>query len=285
MNEGEISQLSNASEEQLALLSHEDSEEHHEKISQFEAGYHIICIVAGTGLLQLPYALAHSGWSGLFLILFLAAVNCYTGIIIINLLSSTGKTLEGYPQIGEAAFGRIGYYLVSFFYNTAMGGSACLYLVLVGMNFNELFGGLNSQQWTFFVSLMILIPFLSVKSLKEVGFVSFLGVLTSFVVVLIVMIGSAIDFDAYKDKVTHDFFKAGSLGSVLGTLCFSYGGNYVFPEVNRSMQDKAQFPKVMIISITLITTLYICSGVSGYMTYGNFSESPILLNLPKGLKN
>jgi vesicular inhibitory amino acid transporter len=282
MDDEQTPQLSHGNEEQQPLLNHDGNEVQHEKISQFEAGYHIICIVAGTGLLQLPYALAHSGWAGLFLIAFLAAVNCYTGIIIIKLLTSTGKTLEGYPQIGEAAFGRIGYYLVSFFYNTAMGGSACLYLVLVGMNFNELFGGLNSQQWTFLVSLMILIPFLSVKTLKEVGFVSLLGVLTSVVVVVIIVIGSSMDFDAYKDKVTHEFFKADSLGSVLGTLCFSYGGNYVFPEVNRSMRDKAQFPKVMIISIGLITMLYMCSGVSGYLTYGNLSLSPILLNLPKG---
>ncbi len=44
------------------------------------------CIIAGTGILQLPYALRLSGWVGIAVILFSAFVNEYTGKLLIECL-------------------------------------------------------------------------------------------------------------------------------------------------------------------------------------------------------
>jgi vesicular inhibitory amino acid transporter len=251
-------------------------------LSQYEAAYHIVCVLVGTGMLQLPYALSISGWFGLFLIGLLALVNWYTGVLIIDLLSSSGVKLDGFPQIGEAAFGIYGKFTVSFFYYTAMGGCTCLYLVLSGMNFQELFGFYDTQQWIIVLSFILLLPFLAVKTLKEVGFASFIGVFSGILVGILILIGCVNDYENHKNAVEHDWLKLNSLGSVLGTLCFTFGGNYVYPEVYRSMKDKDKFPKVLGVSVFCITTLYFFVAIVGYFTYGRSTRSPIFLNLPIG---
>jgi hypothetical protein len=48
--------------------------------------YHIVCVIAGTGILQLPFALALSGWLGILVIIFAAMVNEYTGKLLIECL-------------------------------------------------------------------------------------------------------------------------------------------------------------------------------------------------------
>jgi amino acid permease len=69
----------------------------------------------------------------------------------------------------------------------------------------------------------------------------------------------------------------------LGTLCFSYGGNYVYPEIYHEMTNKKQFTRVLAVSIAIISTLYLATGIAGYSTYGNQAVSPIFINLPNGL--
>jgi amino acid permease len=256
--------------------------ETHHGISNYEASYHIICIIAGTGLLQIPFAFSKAGWSGIIFLIGAAWVNVYTGKLIIKCLQQGQKRLDGYPHIGEEAFGNWGYYIVATFYNMAMGGTVVLYIILAAMNLETLVGYFDSRSWIFALSFGLLIPFLAVKTLKEVGFISFLGALSSFVVVIIVVFVGISDYPNYAGKVTHIWADPRAFGSVLGTLCFSYGGNYVYPEVYRSMAAKEDFGKVLTYSTMGITSMYLLVGILGYFVYGNLSVSPILFNLPNG---
>ncbi|KAJ2986557.1 hypothetical protein HDV02_006653, partial [Globomyces sp. JEL0801] len=67
--------------------------------TSYESLYHIVCVVAGTGLLQIPYAFSQAGWIGALLLIASAFVNWYTGNLIIKCLNHKGKRLEGYPHI------------------------------------------------------------------------------------------------------------------------------------------------------------------------------------------
>ncbi|KAJ1563146.1 hypothetical protein HK405_012963 [Cladochytrium tenue] len=55
-----------------------------------EAVYHIICVIAGSGVLQLPYALNQSGWVGLLIVVFAAMANKYSGDLLVKCLYSQG---------------------------------------------------------------------------------------------------------------------------------------------------------------------------------------------------
>jgi amino acid permease len=237
------------------------------------------CVVAGTGMLQIPFSLSQMGWSGILVLFLLAAVNSYTSILLIKCLK---EEKASFPELGRKLFGRLGYYIVSFFYGTAMGGSVCLYLILAGMNLESLIGIFSQSEWMTILAGMLLFPLILVKTLKEVGLVSLFGMVTSVLVVFIVAVTSTLDYENYKDRVSHKLFDIHAFGPVLGTLCFSYGGNYVYPEIYRDMNEKSKFSRVLIMSISVITFLYLIGGVAGYLTYGDLAISPILLNLPIG---
>ena len=58
-------------------------------------------------------------------------------------------------------------------------------------------------------------------------------------------------------------------------------GNYIYPGVFKSMgTQKDNFKPAMVNAVSVITVLYIITGVVGYAVYGEKSVSPILLNLP-----
>jgi vesicular inhibitory amino acid transporter len=94
-----------------------------EKSSNIQTMFHIICLVAGTGMLQIPFALAKGGWIGTGLLLMGAAVNNYSGCLLAECLYQPEGRLKGYPDIGRVAFGTYGEYLVQIFYNLALLGS------------------------------------------------------------------------------------------------------------------------------------------------------------------
>ena len=58
--------------------------------SENSALFHVICVIAGTGILQLPHALAKSGWIGIALMVLSAFGNEYTGRLLIQCLYVDG---------------------------------------------------------------------------------------------------------------------------------------------------------------------------------------------------
>lgn len=68
--------------------------------------------MAGVGLLSTPFTIKEAGWASLLVLACLAVVCCYTGILVRRCLESKDGVLS-YPDIGEAAYGRFGRFLVS----------------------------------------------------------------------------------------------------------------------------------------------------------------------------
>ena len=211
-------------------------------------------------MLQIPYALGQSGWFGLALLLLSAWVNHYTGRLIAKCLYTPEKRLSGYPDIGQEAFGPWGYTAVQIMYNAALLGTTCLYLILSGMNLSEMLPWLNAKSWTMLCAFLLFIPFAFKRTLKEVGIASISGALASIIIVGIVIIMAWIDYPTHDTH--HDWLKWEAFGSVLGTFAFSYGGNYIYPEVEGEMERPQDFGQVLTWSMTLITGLYVAAGVS-----------------------
>jgi amino acid permease len=141
--------------------------EHHS--SKFEVVYHLVCVIAGSGVLSLPYALSQSGWTGLLLVLFVAFINSYTGKLVIKCLRlPSGTFIKSYSDIGYAAFGGPGRLIVDIFTYLMMLGVVSVYLILSGMNCSQVFGG-ERRIWIVVCGGIVLVPYLAFKSLKEVA--------------------------------------------------------------------------------------------------------------------
>ncbi|KAJ3069742.1 hypothetical protein HDU98_007198 [Podochytrium sp. JEL0797] len=255
-----------------------------------EAIYHIICVVAGSGVLQLPYALSQSGWIGVGIIVFAAFANNYAGTLLIKCLYAnsargvnTGRRLDGFSHIGLKAFGRPGELLVELFTDAMLLGVPIVYFILTGMNLEFLFGTFSMKVWMIISATLILIPFLIFKTLKDIAIFSAFGVFATLVVIGTVFFSSIRDIPINYGVVTHKVIDFSQFASALGSISFSYSGNFIYPEIESSMAEPQKFKLVLSLSMVIISAMYLVTAVIAYAAYGNLTDSPILNNLPPGL--
>ena len=87
-----------------------------------------INVLAGVGLLSTPFTIHEAGWTGLAVLVCFATVCCYTGILLKHCFESKDG-VKTFPDIGEAAFGRIGRLLISV--------SSLLFIIIIKMKRRE----------------------------------------------------------------------------------------------------------------------------------------------------
>ncbi|KAI7898673.1 transmembrane amino acid transporter protein-domain-containing protein [Cokeromyces recurvatus] len=254
--------------------------------SFFGAYFNVVCVVAGTGTLGLPLALKQGGWIGL-LILFLSwTMSTYTSILLIRCLYANGekKRLNTYKDIATTAFGAIGGWVTFFFNSWILLGAPVLYMVLSGANLNQLCRGTVAEigdiPWTIILSAAIAIPFILLKTMKELAWMSAFGVVAIFIVIIVVLVMSIIDKPNHVN-VQHDVVVWDMFPIALSTISFSFGGNVVYPHVEASMKKPQDWPKVAAAGLGTCAVMYFIVAISGYLVYGREVLSPVYNSLPE----
>lgn len=251
------------------------------------AYFNIVCVIAGTGTLGLPYALRQGGWIGLFILFLSWTMSTYTGVILIRCLYANGKQrLSTYKEVATSAFGVIGGWVTFFFNAWILLGAPILYMVLSGMNLNQVCKGtageIGDTPWIIISCALVAIPFVLVKTLKEVAWMSAFGAVATLVVVFIVIIVAGIDrvnhLDVGHDSVVWEMFPV-----ALSTISFSFGGNVVYPHVEASMKTPRDYPKVVAAGLATCAGMYFATAVAGYLVYGNTVQSPVYNSIPDGV--
>ncbi|KAK9712820.1 hypothetical protein K7432_006892 [Basidiobolus ranarum] len=277
------------SNKDIHQLEFEDGANQHRTGSSFGAYFNIVCVIAGTGTLQLPLALNQGGWISVFMIVLSACIATYTGQLLIKCLYYDGVTrLPDYPSIGEAAFGKFGKLFVRVFYYSILLGASCIYILLAGQNAWELLRGWGvaaSEKVCIIVAAVIIcLPYIALKSLKEVAILAIFGAVATLVVVLVVVIEGFIQLPSLVPTATteygHAFARGSGIPIALASISFSYGGNVIYPHVEEGMRNPKSWNKVLFLAIATITGMYLLISVCGYYVYGNAAKSPIYLNIP-----
>jgi amino acid permease len=232
------------------------------------------------GILGLPVALQQGGWIGL-LVLFLSwTMSIYTAILLIRCLYATGKTrLHTYKDIATACFGAIGGWVTFFFNAWILLGAPVLYMVLSGANLNQMCRGtvaeIGSIYWTIILSAAVAIPFVLLKTMKEIAWTSAFGVVAIFITVLVVVIMAGID-RPNQVGIEHDTVIWNMFPIALSTISFSFGGNVVYPHVEASMKYPRSWGKVVGAGITTCAVMYFMVAIAGYFVYGRTVENPVV---------
>lgn len=253
--------------------------------SSIMAYFNVVCVVAGTGILGLPMALRQGGWIGL-LILFLSWImSIYTAIILIRCLYVNRKSrLYTYKDVATAAFGWIGGWVTFFFNAWILLGVPVLYTVLAGTNMNQLCAGTSAEigdvPWAIICGVIIAIPFILVKTMKEVAWLSAFSTITIFIVVVVVTVMCGID-RSNQVNVQHDAVIWDMFPIALSTISFSFGGNVVYPHVEAAMKKPQDWPKVAAAGLGTCSALYFIIAICGYLVYGNAVLNPIYNSIPE----
>ena len=98
------------------------------------------------------------------------------------------------------------------------------------------------------------------KTLKEVAIVSLFGAIASVILVFSIAVLGMQDYSSHSSRSTHAFIKWDTLALAMGTIAFSFGGNFVYPEVEHSMRNPRDFPKVLKKGMSFITGIILKSN-------------------------
>ncbi|CAG8554152.1 6323_t:CDS:2, partial [Acaulospora colombiana] len=189
------------------------------------------------------------------------------------------------------SFGKFGkYFLVGIFNNAILLGVPILFLILSGQNLDIIFKYyLNVQwgvrAWTCISATLVAVPFILIKSMKEIVLLSFFGAFSTFICVIAIVVLSFEDLpNIYEssDPPTHNLISFAEFPIALATISFSYGGNSVFPHIEESMDRRKDWNKVVAAAMATCAFMYTLVSFAGYYVYGDNSFSPIFRNLPQG---
>ncbi|GAB4840013.1 hypothetical protein Ancab_020722 [Ancistrocladus abbreviatus] len=241
--------------------------------------------LAGVGMLSTPYALSEGGWLGLILLLIVAILCWYTGLLLHRCMEAN-PLISSYADIGGLAFGFKGRTLVSIFIYLELYLTAVGFLILVGDNLDKLFPNssifagmkLSSKQGFTILAGLTVLPTTWLRNLGSLAYVSAGGVLASITVVCSVFWVGAVDGVGFQEKGV--LLNWSGLATAMSLYTFCYCGHAVFPTLSNSMKDRSQFPKVLIICFVLSSASYGLMAIVGYLMFGETIKSQVTLNLP-----
>eukprot|EP01059_Diplonema_ambulator_P016671 TRINITY_DN2838_c1_g1_i1.p1 TRINITY_DN2838_c1_g1~~TRINITY_DN2838_c1_g1_i1.p1 ORF type:complete len:471 (+),score=104.78 TRINITY_DN2838_c1_g1_i1:53-1465(+) len=257
----------------------------------FKSYANIVCTMAGTGILQLPYTLKQGGWTMSALLVGCCCMATYTGkLVIYNLYRPGGIRLKGYPETGEAAFGKKGRIAVHVFHKGTVLGVSTLFLILAAQLLRQSWGNLgfgsnpSVKMWTIICSFLVAPPTLLLADVDALSFTSALGGIVTILVVLGVAILGLSDDSSSAVKGGHTMIDVQNFPVAFSTVILSFGGHSCFPTIQHSMATigvgKRRFTRVLDFSFLTLLAFYLPTAVIGYAVYGDQVESPILSSLP-----
>ncbi|KAI0242313.1 hypothetical protein L0F63_002532 [Massospora cicadina] len=273
----------------MDLTSGKAIEEDHGTASSFAAYFNVVCIIAGSGTLGLPYAVALGGWTSMLFFVFTSFATVYTSKLLIECLYyREGHRLEQFADIGEASFGKVGRYLAKTFHYSVSLSSPCVYIFLTGDNtfhaLDILLGKkiLSPEAWKIIGGCIVLVPFALAKTLREVAVLGIFGTFSTAVVVAVVAIYGGITYANADPSVAilRETISFKTLGSSLAIIAFAYGGSVVYPHVEASMRNPKAWNSVVAYGVATSSVMYMLIGSLGYLYYGAGVKDNILNSLP-----
>ncbi|KAI3714283.1 hypothetical protein L1987_72880 [Smallanthus sonchifolius] len=242
--------------------------------------------LSGVGILSVPYALSKGGWLSLLLLLLVALLCFYTGLLLRRCMDSD-PLIKSYPDIGQVAFGRTGRAIVSTFLYLELFFVAVEFLIMEGDNLHKLFpkesfvvlgNKVGGKQGFVLLSAVVVLPTTWLRSLGVLAYVSTGGVMASLILVLAVFWGGAFDGIGFHER--GDVWNWSGLSTAISLFTFCYCGHAIFPTICNSMKDKSQFPKVLVVCFIVSTISYGSMSIFGYLMFGEHLTSQVTLNLP-----
>ncbi|KAJ2772864.1 hypothetical protein IWQ57_001578 [Coemansia nantahalensis] len=257
--------------------------------SAVDTFFHIVCITAGTGILQLPYALRSGGWVGVAYIALAAAISAYTGRILVRCLYHRhGARLQTYSDVAEAAFGARGRVVARAIKDVGLLGVVGTYIVLAGISIESLVAGtaagqLGARFWVATSAAAVWAAVVLARAAHDVVLLSVFGTLTTMAMVAIVVALGVGDLAHRRAHPPTKLADPQMAPIALASICFSFGGNLNWPDLEASMRSPKKWDRTLSLATAFVAAVYVCVAAVGYGVYGDDVQSPVFLSLPPGV--
>lgn len=133
--------------------------------------------------------------------------------------------------------------------------------------------------------LVIAIPFIFFKDIKEASFLSVFGMITTAVAVIVICVYSGIEITTTKNTIANGIkpIEWKNITSSLSIFVFSFSGSFIFPDVEGSMKNKKNWNLSLLISMAFIFFCYLTISLLGGLAYGTDASEQIYDNIEGGI--
>lgn len=257
----------------------------------------------GAGILGLPYAFKESGIvEGTMIMSLVGGVSIKAMFLLIDCKNrmATKATLTlatklpngsasplhqksiDYGDVGLAALGPFGRWLVDINILISQVGFCCAYLIFISENLHSIYPRIPQLAYLF----SLLLPLVFLCNLRHLKHLAPFSLFADFATIFAYGIVFYFDMEHFHllDYHVRNYSLEG-LPFYLGVAIYCYEGAGLILSLEGSVTKelRGSFKTIFLVAMVLVTSLYIGFGVCGYLSFGPDTESIITLNLPGGL--
>lgn len=239
-------------------------------------------LYVGLGLLSMPYAFKLGGWASIAALIPLILLFCLSAhLLTASLDAVSNEVAPTYPNLGYAAFGRVGRSFVMVMAIMELFGSCVIIVLVMWQQIGEILPG---HYPILAISMGFLVPPLLLDGLQGLSAIATLGFISSIMVVVIV---AALPFTTYNNKeeddkaVTHNLFNYPGILTSVGIFAVSCSAHSALPAVRRTMEKQELFSSTLKSTFFTMLLLYLIVACAGYWQWGDGTRPLLTANLAR----
>ncbi|KAF4315851.1 hypothetical protein BBO99_00008867 [Phytophthora kernoviae] len=233
-----------------------------------KTSFNLFCCMYGIGTLGMPGNFSRAGPAiAVIAMLFMAFANIYASVKMSQVMLLAPKSVKTFGDLGEWSMGKWGRWLSVV---SQMGSCLlipCVFLVLGGSLLDGLFSEAFSQTtWIILMALMVL-PVCLIPTLKEGAGAAFAGCMGT---IIADVIGVAVVMHGMRGHPTvpSPDLKFSQVVGCFGNLALAYGAGIVIPDLQRQHSDPTRMPRVVLVTVTFISCLFLTLASTAYSAVG-----------------
>lgn len=290
-DEDEDEEAQGHADEESVLLERvptRDSRKRQRKAGTFKAILLLLKSFVGTGVLFLPRAFHNGGWAfSTGCLLFCAIASSLSFVLLIKTKDRVG--VSGYGDLGKALYGSKVEFLILFSIALSQLGFSAAYTVFTATNLKVFFENAldissGSVPLSFYIVLqaLIFIPLSLTRNITKLSGTALIADLFILLGLLYVYYYPALYIA--KHGVATDsvlFFNRMDWSLFIGTAIFTFEGIGLLIPIQESMKKPEQFYPSLGFVMSVVTFIFVSSGLLCYCAFGAKVETVVLLNFPQ----
>ncbi|KAG0347155.1 neutral amino acid transporter [Podila humilis] len=257
----------------------------HGNISATKAGFLLTKAFVGTGVLFLPKAFKNGGILVACITLTLMAVICFFAFLL--LVKVRLEVRENFQDMGGVLYGKWMRLAVLMAVALSQIGFVSAYLIFVSQNLDAVVQTFTkctfhdiAQKYYILIPLVVLIPLVLIRRMAVLSIPSmFANFFTMFGIAYLWYF--SINSLAHRGPGPNiSLFNKDDFALLIGTAVFSYEGIGLIIPITESMAEPEKFPRVLAITMTIVTLIFTSTGALCYAAFGSDVQTIVLLNLP-----
>jgi len=245
--------------------------------------------ILGSGILVLPYGIRIAGWSAIVLLGYTAWSAAKTYKFLVCAFHAEGdlnneQLRYNYMQVTYATFGPFGEVTVGILLRILYIMIAAQFLDLCGETIGSISTALSRSGWIVLSALIVLLLVVAVPNLKDMSWLSAVGILNNVVCVVTILLISVREIFRNPRAIlsglsVYPFFIAEGVFLTLPMYLASMGAMFAVPSVYFEMQDKRRFARLMELVYFVVLVGKLIFTITAFAAFQSNTRDIISLNV------